>query len=262
VRGRDFDSSDGSGRNQVAIVNETLVHEFFSSTDPLGKRIKLKESNNWLTIVGVIADVHGSQLELRPRPAIYRHHRQDPGYWDEMTIVVRSASTGVLPSFEGVLRREIGKIDATLPLANFRTIESVLSDSMARPRFSSFLLSLFAATALVLTMVGLYGVVAYSVSQRTRELGIRVALGAQRKDLLAIVMGQGMRPALVGLVFGIAGALALTRFLTSQLYEINPTDPFTLTGVSIVLMGVAMVACWLPARRAAGVDPVVALRAE
>ncbi len=262
LRGRDFDTSDGFGKNPVAIVNETLVHQFFPGKDPLGKRIKLKESNDWLTIIGVIADVRGAGLELSPRPAIYRDHRQDPGYWEEMTLVVRGAKASAIPSFEGVLRREIGKIDPTLPAANFRTIEGVLSNSMARPRFSSFLLSVFAATALGLTMIGLYGVVAYSVSQRTRELGIRVALGARRRDLLALVVGQGLRPALVGLAFGLAGAFALTRFLSSQLYEINPTDPLTLIGVSLVLLAVAMLACWVPARRAAAVDPVVALRAE
>ena len=257
LRGRNFNSSDGLGKNPVAVVNETLVHEFFPGADPIGKRIKLKESNDWLTIVGVIGDVRGAGLDLTPRPSIYRHFRQDPGYWDEMTIVVRSANSG-----EQVLRREIARIDPALPLANFRTVESVLVNSMARPRFSSFLLSVFAATALVLTMVGLYGVVAYSVSQRTRELGIRLALGAQRADLLALVITQGMRPALVGLAFGVTAALGLSRFLTSQLYEISPTDPVTLIVVSVVLTAVAMFACWLPARRAARVDPIEALRAE
>jgi putative ABC transport system permease protein len=262
IRGRNFDSADGLGKNPVAIVNEALVQEFFSGADALGKRIKLKESNDWLTIIGIIRDVHGGALEFKPRPAIYRHHSQDPGYWDEMTIVVRSANAGLTPSFEGVLRREIAKIDPALSLANFRTIESLLSNSMARPRFSSFLLSVFAATALVLTMVGLYGVVAYSVNQRTRELGIRLALGAQRVNLLGLVMAQGMRPAMAGLALGILGAFGLTRFLASQLYQVSPTDPMTVFAASLALGIVAMFACWLPARRAARVDPMVALRAE
>jgi ABC-type antimicrobial peptide transport system permease subunit len=141
-------------------------------------------------------------------------------------------------------------------------METLVSNSMSRPRFSSFLLGIFATTALVLTMVGLYGVVAYSVSQRTRELGIRMALGAQRLNLLALVIGQGMRPALAGLACGVAAALALTRFLASQLYEVSPTDPRTLVGVSVVIALVALLACWLPARRVARLDPTAALKAD
>jgi putative ABC transport system permease protein len=262
VRGRDFDKSDGLGKRRVAIVNETLVREFFPATDPLGKRIRLKESPEWLTIVGVIRDVRGAGLELRPRPAIYGPFEQDPAYWDEMTAVVRFADGGLAPALEQRVRGEIRRIDPDLPLANFRTVETLVGNAMARPRFGTFLMTVFAATALVLAMVGLYGVVAYSAAQRTRELGVRMALGAPRFELLMLVIAQGMRPALVGLALGVAGAFGLSRLLASQLYDISPTDPRTLVGVSLALVAVALLACWLPARRAARIDPMLALRYE
>jgi putative ABC transport system permease protein len=262
VRGRGFGTEDGQGKTPVAIVNETLVHEFFPGREVLGKRIRPKEEKEWLTIVGVVRDLRGAGLDVTPRPAIYRHHRQNPGFWDEMTVVVRCADASVARLFEESLRHEIRAIDPTLPIANFRTMETLVSNSTARPRFSSFLLTVFAAIALILTMVGLYGVVAYSASQRTRELGIRLALGAQRSELLALVVKHGMRPALLGVGLGIAAAFGLTRFLASQLYEVNPTDPLTIISVSAILTVVALFACWIPARRAANVDPMVALRYE
>lgn len=262
VKGRSFDVTDGLGKTPVAIVNETLVHEFFPGTEVLGKRIKPKDEKDWLTIVGVIRDLRGAGLDVTPRPAIYRHHRQNPGYWDEMTVVVRCADASLAGSFEESLRREIKAIDPSLPVANFQTMETLLSNSTARPRFSSYLLTLFAAIALILTTIGLYGVVAYSVSQRTREFGIRLALGAQRSELLTLIVRHGMRPALLGVGLGIAAALGLTRFLASQLYDLNPADPVTIISVSVALTAVTLFACWVPARRAANVDPMVALRYE
>jgi putative ABC transport system permease protein len=153
-------------------------------------------------------------------------------------------------------------LDPALPAANFRTMERLVSNATARPRFSTFLLSLFAVTALALTVVGLYGVVAYAVNQRTREIGIRIALGAGRRRILALIVSQGMLPALFGLAIGVVGALGLTRLLANQLYEVRPTDPLTFLGVITLLLLVAFVACLIPAHRAAKVDPVVALRYE
>ena len=167
-----------------------------------------------------------------------------------------------MPSLESTLRREMKLIDPTLPVANFRTIEVLVSNALAKPRFSSFLMGLFAILALLLTMVGLYGVVAYTVSQRMRELGIRLALGARRWGVVRLVVVQGMRPALAGLVIGVAGALGLTRLLGAQLFEIKPTDPATFIGVSLVILAVTLLACWLPARRAARLDPMVVLRQD
>jgi len=262
LQGRDFERSDNQGKPLVAVVNETLARQFFPGASALGKRLKFKDSNNWLTIIGVISDVRGAALELNPRPAIYRHVRQDPGYWDEMTLVVRYQDGDVDPTRETALRRELKAIDPTLPVANFRTMETLVSKAVARPRFSAFLLSVFAFLAVVLALVGLYGVVAYTIKQRTRELGIRLALGAQRSELLRLVMSQGMAPALLGLAIGLGGAFGLTRLLASQLYEISPTDPLTLLGVGLLLGAVALFACWLPARRAARLDPTLALRQE
>jgi putative ABC transport system permease protein len=163
---------------------------------------------------------------------------------------------------EKAIRAEMKSLDPALPLANLRTMDALLSKAVARPRFSAFLLDLFAGTALLLTLVGLYGVVAYAANQRTREIGIRVALGAGRRDILCLIIRQGMLPALAGLTAGIAGALILARLLASQLYEVKPTDPATFLSVIFALLGVTLLACYLPARRATKVDPMTALRSE
>lgn len=262
LQGRNFEKGDDVGKVPVAVVNEALVHQFFPGVSAIGKRIRLKESKDWLTIIGVIRDVRGAALEVQPRPGIYRHYRQDPGYWDEMTVVMGTTSRATALSAEQLLRGAIRKVDPSLSIANFRTIEALVADSLSRPRFTAFLLTMFAAVALALTVVGIYGVVAYTVNRRTRELGIRMALGAGRLDITGLVLKQGLRPALAGVAFGLAGAVGLTRFLTSQLYGVSPVDPLTLFGVCLALIAIAGVACWLPARRAARTDPLEALRYE
>jgi putative ABC transport system permease protein len=161
---------------------------------------------------------------------------------------------------ERAIRAELKSVDPALPLANFRTMESLVDNAVARPRFSAFLFSVFAAIALLLTAIGLYGVVAYATARRTREIGIRIALGASGRSVLALVIRKGMLPALLGLGLGLAGAVALTRFLASQLYEVNATDPLTFLGVAALLLLVALAACYLPARRATRIDPMTALR--
>ena len=196
-------------------------------------------------------------LEVKPRPQIYTTVEQNTD--NDMTLVVR-AETMPAASLERAIRHEMKSLDPALPLANFRTMESLVANAVARPRFNTFLLGLFAATALLLTAVGLYGVVAYATSQRTREIGIRIALGARGRNVLALVIRQGMLPALIGLAAGVAGALALTRLLANQLYEVKATDPLTFLGVTAVLLLVALAACFLPARRAAKTDPTVVLR--
>ena len=263
-RGRDFDDSDSQGKPLVTIVNETLARRFFPGNDVLGKRIRMKDSkeDEWCTIVGVVRDVRATALDVKPTPGFYLPVTQHPNYWDEMTVVVRGTEDGSSIPLEGILRREVKAIDPTLPVANFRTMEDLVSNALARPRFGSLLLSLFAATALLLTMVGFYGVLAYTVSQRLRELGIRMVLGAKRGDVVRMILAQGMRPALAGLILGLCAALALGRFLASLLFEIQPTDPLTLLIAAAILLGVAAMACWLPARRASRVDPSVALRSE
>jgi len=218
-----------------------------------------EEQNPWFTIIGVADDVRGYGLEVKPRSQIYTTVEQNTD--NEMTFIVR-AETMPTGSLDRAIRPEMKSLDPALPLANFRTMESLLANAVARPRFSSFLLGLFATTALLLTAVGLYGVVAYATTQRTREIGIRIALGASGRNVLALVIRQGMLPALIGLAIGLAGALALTRLLANQLYEVKATDPLTFLCVTAILLLVALAACFLPARRAAKVDPMEALRYE
>ena len=258
MKGRDFIDDDGLGKPAVVVVNETLVRQFYPDIDPLGKRLKMN-GGDWATIVGVVRDVRGFAPEAKPHPQVYWSYPKRPS--DEMTVVLR-ADPKMLATLEATLRREFKTLDAAMPVANFRTMEHLVASAVARPRFGSFLFGLFALTALLLTVVGLYGVVAYTVSQRTRELGIRLALGAQQLDVLALILWQGMQPVLMGLGLGVVGAFALTRLLVNQLYEINPTDPKTFIAICSLLLTVALLACWLPARRASRVDPLVALRSE
>jgi putative ABC transport system permease protein len=262
-RGRDFVDQDAPDQPNVCVVNESLVRMFYPNTDPIGKRLKMARSDEpdhqWFTIVGVIGDVRSFGVDLKPRPQIYTTVEQNTD--NAMTLLVR-AQGGSAGGLEGAIRAELKRLDPTLPLANFRTMERLVSGSLARPRFSTMLLGLFAAAALGLAAVGLYGVVAYSTAQRTREIGIRMALGASAQSVLTLVLRQGMLPAFIGLALGLAGAMMLTRLLSSQLYEVRATDPFTFLVVGTTLLVVAVAACVLPACRAAHVDPIVALRYE
>lgn len=263
VRGRGFDSGDREGSLPVAIVNETFTRRFLPGGEPLGKRVKLNQDGpEWLTIVGVVRDLHEAALDAEPLPGIYRPHAQAPLYWDAMTLVARTTDEARNSTLEAAFRRELKAVDPGLTAARYRRVETLLATAVARPRFSSLLLAVFAGTALLLTLVGLYGVVAFAVGRRTRELGIRMALGAQRRDVVALVVRQGMAPALAGLGLGLAVALGAGRLLTAQLFGIQATDPATFAAVTAVIAGVALIACWAPARRAALVDPMTSLRAD
>jgi putative ABC transport system permease protein len=261
-RGRGVADQDLADQPKVCVVNETLARQFFGGDDPIGRRLKLlndaASTPSW-TIVGVVRDVKGYALDTAARPQIYLPVEQQTQ--NEMTIVVRS-HLGDSARLEKSLREAMKIIDPALPLARFRTMDSLVNAAVARPRFTAWLIGLFALTALLLTVVGLYGVANYAAAQRTREIGLRLALGASRGQVLALVIREGMTPALVGLVLGLAGSMALAGVLATQLYEISPTDPLTLASVFGLLGATVLVACWLPARRAAKVDPMVALRAE
>ena len=262
LRGRDFTDHDIASQSQVCIINETTARDFFSGVDPIGKRLKLgstDERTPWFTAVGVVRDIRGYALEMKPRPQVYRPVEQDTE--NQMTFVVR-AEAAPAELLERTIRAEMKSIDPSLPAADFRTMESLVATALARPRFSALLLGLFAVTALLLTVVGLYGVVAYTVGQRTQEIGVRIAFGASRRDVLALVIRQGMAPAVIGLAVGALCALALTRSLATQLYGVKPADLPTFICVSLILLLAALAACWLPARRAARVDPMIALRQE
>jgi ABC-type antimicrobial peptide transport system permease subunit len=204
--------------------------------------------------------VRGYALEVQARPQLYHPHAQSP--WEDAMAMVLRADASALPSLRSAIHQEFKQLDAALPVANYRTMPELVAKAVARPRFTALLLGLFAATALLLTVVGLYGVVAYGVNQRTREIGIRMALGAQQQNVLALVIRQGMRPALFGLGIGIACAFVLMRLLASQLYEVKATDPVTFGLVAFGLLLISFAASYVPARRATKIDPMKALRYE
>src|SRR6185295_18579006 len=232
VSGRDFDERDSRDKPLVAIVNETLARKFFPNENAIGRRIKWAlDDKEWRTIVGVVRDVRGHALEVEARPQFYHPFAEDPTE-DSMSFAVR-ADAATLPSLQGAIKNELKQLDPSIPAANFRSMPELVTRAVARPRFSTLLLGLFAALALLLAFVGLYGVVAHGVTQRTREIGIRMAVGAQRSDVLALIIRQGMQPALMGLILGLLTAFALTRVLASQLYEVSPKDPATFVLVSI-----------------------------
>jgi putative ABC transport system permease protein len=262
MSGRDFDATDGAGKPLVVIVNETLARQFFPDGDAVGKHIKrVLDDKDWGTIVGVVRDVRGYALEAQVRPQFYHPLAQTPWEADEMAMVL-SADASALPSMRSAIQQEFKQLDAVLPVANYRTMLQLVETAVARPRFSTLLLGLFAALALLLTVVGLHGVVTYGVNQRRREIGIRMALGAQQQSVLVLVIGQGLQPALLGLGIGLIGAFALMRLLVSQLYEVQATDPLPFGLVALGLLVIAFAACYIPARRATKVDPMIALRYE
>jgi putative ABC transport system permease protein len=211
-----------------------------------------------MTIVGIVSGIKHSSLESDPKPAMYRPLMQSS--WEELTLTVQSK----LPpeKLTAAIREQVATVDKDQPVANVQTMESLFAKAVAPQRFQMILVALFASLALVLAMVGIYGVMAYSVTQRTHEIGIRMALGARRLDVLKLVMAQGLVEGLVGIAIGLAGAFALTRLLSSLLYGVSATDPLIFTGISLLLGLVALLACYLPARRATAVDPMTALRYE
>ena len=261
VSGRDFDERDSANKPLVAIVNETMARRFFPNGNAMGKRIKWAlDDKEWRTIVGVVRDVRGHALEGEARPQFY-HPFAEAADEDSMSFAVR-ADASTLPSLQNAIKQELKQLDPSLPAANFLSMPELLTRAVARPRFNSLLLGLFAALALLLAFVGLYGVVAHGVTQRTREIGIRMAVGAQRRDVLAMIIRQGMQPALGGLIVGLVAAFALAQVLASQLYGVSPRDPLTFVLVGVGLFIVALSACLIPARRATRIDPVKTLRFE
>jgi putative ABC transport system permease protein len=263
IKARDFTAADDLTTAPVVIINQTFARRFFPSQDPIGKRIKAGISNGYKAspmreVVGVVGDVRQYGLASAPGPAVYVPVAQSP--LGSMNFVVRTAVDPL--TMVGTIRQEMGEIDKNLPFYGVKTFNQYLGEGFAQPRFLSLLLGLFAALALALAAIGLYGLVSYSASQRTHEIGIRIALGADRRDVLRLVVGQGLRLTLMGVVIGTVGALGLTRFLSSLLYGVKPTDLPTFLAVTLILIAVALVASYIPARRATKVDPIVALRYE
>jgi putative ABC transport system permease protein len=257
--GRQFNEQDGTNAPPVVIVNENFARHYWPNQSAVGKRIRTgDETNPWREVVGVVADVKQYGLDTPSTLQIYLPHGQSPS--QQMVMVVKTK--GDPESQVASVRNEVWAVDKDQPVYNIRTMEQLLSKSMAQRRFNMLLVGIFASVALVLAAIGLYGVMAYSVTQRTHEIGIRMALGAQAKDVLKMVVGQGMMLALLGVVVGLTAAFALTRVMSSLLFNVSATDPTTFIGVSLLLSLVALMACYIPARKATRVDPMVALRYE
>jgi putative ABC transport system permease protein len=262
VQGRAYTDRDNTSAPLVMIINQQTSHEIFPGENPVGKRITFGNVDNgqprWFEIVGVVANVRSLELREEAQAEIYFSSLQD--YWPAMSLVVRSS---VEPeSLSGSIRQVVIDVDKSVPVSQVKTMDHVVSESITQPRFNLFLLGLFSTVAMLLSAAGIYGVTAYTVSQRTHELGIRLALGAQVSDVLKMILGQGMVVIGVGLVLGLAAAFALMRLLRSLLFGVGENDPLTFAAITLVLLFVALIACYIPARRATKVDPLVALRSE
>jgi putative ABC transport system permease protein len=264
LKGRDFDDRDKHGSTPVVIITETFARQFFPNEDPIGKRMKPgissieDEDSMMCEIVGVVGDVRNRSLSTESKPAYYVPQTQVP--FSQMIGVVKTVNEP--RSLISAVTKEVAALDQDIPLFGVKSMEEYLSASVAAPRFSTTLLSIFAAVALVLTIVGLYGVMSYSVAQRTNEIGIRLALGAQARDVLVMIVKQASWLILLGLVLGLAGAYALTRLIASLLFGVTAKDPVTYGAVAVLLAIVALLACYVPAWRATKVDPMEALRCE
>ena len=260
LRGRVFNEQDAKDSTRVCVINEAAARLLFPNDDPIGKYItKFGQDNETLQIVGVIGNLRHLALDTPPRPELYQPLGQ--GKWPRMFITVRSMAGNPLALLPSV-KNAVASVDRTVALGSVRTMEDTVARSLLKRKFTMTLLTIFAGMAVALASIGLYGVMSYSVSQRTREIGIRMALGAQRADVLRLVVRQGMLLTTIGVAFGLLGSIGLTRLISSLLFGVSATDLTTFSAVSTLLLAIALFACWLPARRASGVDPMVALRTE
>ncbi len=262
--GRGFTAMDREGQPLVAVVNEEMVRKFFPHENPLGARIdwsRREGPHQWMTVIGVAQDVKHSGLNQPVDPAVYAPFPQSDEAWRRwMTLAIRTP--GASAELIEDVKKQVWSVDSQIPVSEVHSMEDLMGVSLAQQRFNMLLLGLFAALALILATVGIYGMMAYRVGQRMHEIGIYIALGAQRRDVLRLVLSDGAKLAFFGIAMGIAGAIALTRVMTSLLFEVKPTDPETFAVVATLLAIVALAACYVPTRRAMRVDPVVALRYE
>jgi putative ABC transport system permease protein len=265
LRGRTFNEQDGGDAPGVVIINETLARRHFPGEDPLGKRLGFSGPTDWREIVGVVRDTRNYGLDEEVKPEAYMPYTQSaPGYLagsiSGMILVARTASDP--QGMSAAIKREVQGLDGNLPVYNIKTMEQHLAESTAQRRFNMLLLSAFAGVAVLLAVFGLYGVMSYMVSQRTREIGLRMALGAQARDILGMAVRQGVVLILIGIGVGLAGALALTRVMSGLLYGVDATDPATFAAIVLLLAFASLIACYIPARRATRVDPLIALKYE
>jgi putative ABC transport system permease protein len=269
LSGRYFTEQDTKDSQPVVLIDEMLATRFFPNTDPVGKRLKMGTADNqapWMQIVGVLKHVKHYSPNEKPRVEIFTPYKQvNPQFFAAATRSMWLAVKTHLAdptSLTAAIRNEVQQIDKDQPISNVDTMENIVAATVAPQKFATWLLGLFAAVAMLLAAIGIYGVMAYSVTQRTHEIGIRMALGAGQRDVLRMVVGQGMKLALIGVACGLAGAFAATRLMTSLLFGVSATDPLTYGGVAVLLAAVALFACLIPARKATKVDPMIALRYE
>ena len=259
VRGEPISSRDGANTNPVAMINETLARRYYANEDPIGKRIAIAaQEPRWMTIIGIVRDTHHTTLAEAPYPQLYGAYSQRPVRVASLVIRTTTDPLSIVSS----LKSQVRSIDPDIPVSRIATLESVLSDSIAQPRVYLILVAIFALVGLLLAAIGIYGVISYSVTQRTGEFGVRLALGASSSDVLRMVLADGMKLTGIGIAAGLAGAFALSRLIVSVLYGVTSTDVVTMLGVPLILLVVAIAACYIPARRATRVDPLVALRHE
>jgi putative ABC transport system permease protein len=261
LRGREFDAKDSASAAPVAVINQTLATRLFAGQDPIGRRIRLinpEHPDDWRTIVGVVGDVKYRGLGTDAQPTLYTPFAQTPFLW--MYVMVRTA--GNPAALAASIRSVVSSVDPALSASNVRPMTEVVDGTVAEPRFNMLLVGAFAVLAVILAAIGIYGVISYSAARRTHEIGVRMALGAGRRDVLSMVIGEGVLIAAVGVGFGLAGSAAVTRLLENQLVGITARDPIAFVGGGLLLMAVAILASSVPAWRATSVDPVVALRAD
>jgi predicted permease len=262
LRGRGLTDQDTETTPNVVVISETMARRYWPGEDAVGKRIaagRIRTPEDWIQVVGVVKDVRQFELNAEPKPQMYLSYRQ-AGFFDSRDLVVK---TDVDPaSMAATVRKAVWEIDKDQPVSNIQTMDQILAESIARQRFSMLVLAIFAAVALVLAGVGIYGVMSYSVAQRTHEIGIRMALGAQTGAVLKLAVGYGMKLVIVGIAIGLIAAFALTRVMSTLLFGVTATDPMTFTLISLLLIAVAVLASYVPARRATRVNPIIALRYE
>ncbi|MCI0489238.1 MAG: ABC transporter permease [Blastocatellia bacterium] len=260
LQGRAFTDEDRRGNQNVAIISESLAQKFWGDSDPIGRRIRSGgPADSWFTVVGIVGEIHHSGMAADKPPIWYRpYYQANP--WLTMSIVVRTHADPI--SALDRMRAAVRRLDPQQPIYSTSSMKEMISKSLAQERFNALLLSTFAMLALGLAAIGIYGVISYSVSERTQEIGIRMALGASRQNILKMVIGQGLLLTIIGLGIGLAAALTLTRYIESLLFGVSATDPLTLAAISILLAATSLLACYVPARRATRVDPMIALRYE
>jgi len=256
LQGRAFNDSDTKDAPPTVIVNHAFAERYWPGENPLGRR--LDGGDGWMRVVGVVGDIHQSGLDQEAAPHVYAPFLQIPVRRSGLLLRTSADPLSLVAS----VRKQVLAIDPSQPIYNIHTMEEQIAGSMAQRRLNLVLLAVFAATALLLAAVGIYGVISYSVTQRVHEIGIRMALGAQGADVMRLVVKQGMTPVAVGIAAGVAGALALNRVMSNLLYNVSANDPLTFLAIALLLTVVALVACYVPARRATKVDPMIALRYE